>query len=98
MTINWKDVAAGLIFFCIGAFFCIYAVTTLAIGTSFRMGPGYFPMLSGGLVALLGLIIAIGGIGKRTTEFGAVPWRGLILVSLAPVVFGACVRGNIGIS
>jgi hypothetical protein len=93
MTVNWKDLAAGMIFFIIGTFFCIYAVSSLTLGTSFRMGPGYFPMLAGGLVALLGVIIVIKGIGSLPTPFGTIPWRGLVLINLAPIVFGICVRG-----
>lgn len=93
MQVNGKDVAAGLIFIAIGTAFCVIAWTTLTMGTSSRMGPGYFPFIAGILVMVLGLFIIISGFGHETTPFGSVPWRGAILISLAPIVFGICIRG-----
>ena len=39
-----KDLSAGAIFIAIAAFFLSSAWLNLEIGTSFRMGPGYFPV------------------------------------------------------
>jgi hypothetical protein len=91
--LNAKDLAAGLIFICIGVLFCVVALSTLNVGEPSRMGPGFFPILAGGLVILLGIAICVKGVGHENTEFGAVPWRGLILISVAPIVFGICIRG-----
>lgn len=47
---------AGLLFACFGAAFGLGA-TRYEIGTAAEMGPGYFPLILGGLLALFGLII-----------------------------------------
>ena len=49
MRINAIDAAVGVIFILIGAFFAIFALNYLPLGTSNRMGPGYFPTMVGGL-------------------------------------------------
>ena len=91
MSLNWKDVAAGLIFMAIGAFFSFDALSKLQIGTANRMGPGYFPVLLGGVCVALGALIALRSIGKPTSSIGAIPWRGVILIGVAPIAFGAAV-------
>ena len=69
---NPKDFWAGLMFFVFGAAFVLIAVGTpdfinriwgdklipgYQIGSAVRMGPAYFPVVLGGLLALLGAII-----------------------------------------
>ncbi len=55
-TFNVKDLAAGAVFAAIGLAFMAGALT-LDIGTAFKMGPGYFPLVLSGLLVLLGLIV-----------------------------------------
>lgn len=93
MQVNGKDLAAGVLFIAIGAAFCVTAWFTLTMGTLSRMGPGYFPFIAGILVMGFGLLILVNGIGRETEPFGSIPWRGAILVSLAPIVFGISVQG-----
>ena len=93
MTVNSKDLAAGLIFIAIGVFFGLTAFLQLRAGTTFRMGPGYFPMLIGGVLAALGAAIVVRAVGHAASPFGHVSWRGIILITLAPVVFGATIEG-----
>jgi hypothetical protein len=57
------------------------------------MGPGYFPLVLAGILVVLGLVILAQGIGHPTTGQLTVPWRGLVLILTAPVVFGLTVRG-----
>ena len=57
------------------------------------MGPGYFPLILAGLLVALGLAIVGYGFGHAATGSMAVPWRGLVLILSAPVVFGLTVRG-----
>jgi hypothetical protein len=92
MTFNVKDIGAGLIFIAIGLLFGLGA-TGLDIGTSLRMGPGYFPLVLAGLLVALGLAIVAYGFGHTATGRLVVPWRGLVLILAAPVVFGLTVRG-----
>ncbi|NLS06081.1 tripartite tricarboxylate transporter TctB family protein [Rhizobium sp. P32RR-XVIII] len=96
MTINRKELAAGVIFIAFGAFFALMALETLSIGNAFRMGPGYFPLILAGLLVLLGIGVAIQGITIEKTPFGSVSWRGVILILAAPIFFGVTIE-NLGL-
>lgn len=92
MTVNIRDIGAGLIFIAIGILFGLGSIG-LEIGTALRMGPGYFPLVLAGLLVGLGLVILAHGLGHPTTGGLAFPWRGLVLILVAPVVFGLTIRG-----
>ena len=91
---SMKDLLAGLIFVSIGLAFA-YAALSYDLGTAFRMGPGYFPILLAGLLVLLGVIILLQSLasGPDETPIGGVPWLALILIMGALVFFGMTVRG-----
>jgi hypothetical protein len=90
--LNRRDAALGLIFFLIGAAFAVGS-RSAEIGTAFRMGPGYFPLLLSILLMLLGAILIAGSFKGESESFGQVPsWRGILLVLAAPVTFGLTVR------
>ena len=89
--LNLRDAAAGAIFFAIGAAFALGA-RSLETGSAFRMGPGYFPLLLSVILMLLGAIIIASSFASQNQPLGPVPWRGLVLVLAAPVVFGLSVR------
>ncbi len=84
--------AAGAVFATIGFAFMVGALT-LDIGTAFKMGPGYFPLVLSGLLVLLGIIVMVKSVNMPAETIGTVPWRGLVLILAAPVIFGATVRG-----
>lgn len=54
-----KDFWAGLMFIGFGVFFVIWALTHYQMGTSVRMGPAYFPVMLGGLLAFLGVLVLL---------------------------------------
>ena len=88
-----KDLGAGALFVAFGLAFATTA-NGYDVGSPTNMGPGFFPLVLGGLLVLLGLLIA----GKAflspdTSEFGPVPWRSAALLVAAIVFFGATVRG-----
>jgi hypothetical protein len=57
------------------------------------MGPGYFPLLVGAIMAVLGLaIVGRGLIAGEVISFGAVPWRAIAAIVLAVLFFGFTVR------
>lgn len=89
-----RDILAGLIFLACGLAFGI-AAARYPIGTALRMGPGYFPLVLSGLLGLLGLGIVARGVLAAEAEgtLGLVPWRGLVLILGALVLFGAMVKG-----
>ncbi len=91
-NINKADFAAGLLFVLFGAAFGLTALG-LDMGTTFRMGPGYFPMVLAVILTLLGLAIVYSAIGSVGEAVGAYAWRGMIFILAAPVFFGLTVRG-----
>ena len=89
------DLLAGLIFV---AFGLAFAITSLRyeLGTPLRMGPGYFPLVLGGILVFLGLLIVGKGFISSSSDegrLGTVPWRALFLIVAAVLFFGLTVRG-----
>lgn len=88
-----KDLVSGCIFVAAGAYFALESLT-YEIGTAFRMGPGFMPLMLGTALSLLGLAIAANGWNKPDNEEAPVwPWRGLVLIIGVIVFFGATIRG-----
>jgi hypothetical protein len=88
-----KDFGAGAVFIGFGLAFAVTA-STYDVGSGLRMGPGYFPLVLGGLLVLLGLLIALKGLfAPETGELGPVPWRAAVLLVAAILFFGFTVRG-----
>ena len=88
-----KDVLAGLVFVAFGLAFAVTAYS-YDLGTALRLGPGYFPLVLGGILFLLGVLLVVEGIVAGEGEaLGAVPWRGIVLLTIAPLFFGFTVRG-----
>lgn len=91
MTIrNHRDFWAGVMFFAFGVLFMVLS-QQYPIGTSAKMGPGYFPTVLGGLMAVLGLIIGVGGLSTKAAELRVArfDWQVIVLVLLAVVLFAA---------
>lgn len=92
---NPKDFYAGLMFTAVGAAFALGA-REYSIGTVGRMGPGYFPLVLGILLAILGVMITVSALGKEREEgsdIGAVAWKPLLFIIGANLVFGALLGG-----
>jgi hypothetical protein len=88
-----RNLIAGLIFVAFGLAFSITS-RNYELGSVLRMGPGYIPMLLGGVLAMLGaIIVAEGFLGAGAVAIGAIPWRGAILLTVGVIFFGATVRG-----
>ena len=83
-----KDFWAGLMFIGTGVFFLIWALTHYQMGTAVRMGPAYFPVMLGGLLAFLGLLVLLEGFAMEGPKVAAFAMRPLILISFACVVYG----------
>lgn len=88
------DIAAGLLFAGFGAWFAASAFSDLALGTTFRMGPGFFPAAVGLLLLVFGVVIAIKGwrVQNETVSLHDVPWRALILFPVGLLLFGLAMR------
>jgi hypothetical protein len=88
-----KDVLAGLVFVGFGLAFAAGA-TTYAIGSAARMGPGFYPLIVGVLLVVLGAVI----VGRSLREADAEPlsapaWRAVALIVGAVMIFGLTARG-----
>ena len=89
-----KDILSGLIFVGFGLAFG-YAASGYPLGTAFRMGPGYFPLVLAGVLGVIGLAIVAKGVTAAAADgdIGPVPWRAVVLLTAALVFFGATVKG-----
>jgi hypothetical protein len=93
MQRDLKDILAGLIFIAFGLAFAVMA-TSYEIGSTLRMGPGYFPFVLGCLLVLLGgFITAKGFLAGDGEAIGDIPWRPVGLIIAAVLFFGFTVRG-----
>lgn len=90
-----KDFFSGLLFIVVGGSFA-YGASTYQVGTGARMGPGYFPLLLGIILAAMGVVVAVRAFMTGTPggdRIGAIAWRPLFLVLSANVAFGALMIG-----
>ena len=93
MQRDLKDILAGLVFIAFGLAFAVMA-TSYEIGSTLRMGPGYFPFVLGALLVVLGGVIAAKGfLAEEGEAIGAIPWRAIGLIIGAVLFFGLTVRG-----
>jgi hypothetical protein len=86
---NQRDFWAGAMFVVLGAVFAGFSFE-YEIGTAARMGPGYFPLLLGCLLLLLGLVVAWRATVPSATPLELAPtgWREIFLVLGAVAVCG----------
>lgn len=90
-----KDFFSGLMFTLVGAGFA-WGATTYTVGNGARMGPGYFPLMLGILMAILGLGVIFSSLTVETVDgepVGRIAWRPLIFIIGANVVFGILLGG-----
>lgn len=85
-----KDFWAGFLYLAIAAGF-LGLGWDYRVGTSARMGPGYFPMVLGWLLAAFGLISMIRGFVTNGEPAGSIGWRPLAAISAAVLAFAALV-------
>ena len=85
---NHQDFWSGMMFIALGLLF-VGLSRQYQLGTAAKMGPGYFPTVLGGLLAVLGLMIAASAFSKSNIEarLQKVGWRELFLVLLGIALF-----------
>ena len=76
---NPKDFWAGLIYLVIGLGAVIMA-QDYKMGTAFKMGPGYFPVVLGGLLAVIGVVSVARSLVSEGEPIGTFALKGLLLV------------------
>lgn len=90
-----KDFFSGLMFTIVGITFAIGA-TNFTVGSAARMGPGYFPLLLGIVLAALGLIVTLQSFKSKATDgdpIGSIAWRPLGFIIGANLAFGVLLVG-----
>ena len=90
-----KDFFAGLMFMGIGVAFALGS-TSYNVGTGARMGPGYFPLMLGIVLAILGAIIIFDSLVIETEsgdKIGKWAWRPIRYILGANLAFGVLLGG-----
>lgn len=90
-----KDFFSGLLFSVCGAAFALGA-RNYNIGEGARMGPGYFPLMLGIILAGLGLLIMVNAMREGPPDgdkIGSWAWKPLLLIIGANLVFGVLLGG-----
>ncbi len=90
-----KDFFSGLMFMAVGVAFA-WGATTYNLGTGARMGPGYFPLMLGVLLAVLGMIVTFKALVVETVDgqkIGKWAYKPLFFIIGANLIFGICLGG-----
>jgi hypothetical protein len=90
-----KDFWSGLMFVAVGIAFA-WGATNYNIGEAARMGPGYFPLMLGIVLAGMGGFIVFESLVVETEDgepIGAWAWKPLFFIILANLSFGVMIGG-----
>jgi NAD/NADP transhydrogenase beta subunit len=90
-----KDFFSGLLFIAVGVGFA-WGATNYKVGDAARMGPGYFPLLLGVLMAIVGLAVTFAAMTVETEDgerIGKFAWKPLFFIILSNLTFGLLLGG-----
>ena len=90
-----KDFFCGLMFIVVGIAFA-WGANNYKFGTGARMGPGYFPLLLGVMLAILGAVITFKATVVETVDgdkIGSWAWKPLFFIISANLMFGLLLGG-----
>jgi len=97
-----QDWWAGWMFVAFGLFFIVVALGSpefldrifgarlipgYQMGSAVRMGPAYFPVVLGGLLAVLGLVVLLGSIVTEGPKVAKFHFRPLLFIALSSLAF-----------
>jgi hypothetical protein len=99
---NQKDFFSGLLFMAMGLTFA-WSASRYSMGNAAKMGPGYFPLLLGALLTVLGGVLVFKALVFETEDGGRIgtwAWRPVAFIVLANVIFGVLIGGlsSVGIA
>jgi hypothetical protein len=89
---NSKDFWTAIIYITVGSIFLIIS-RDYPMGSTFKMGPAYFPTVLSSLLIIIGVISLARSFIQQGTPIGSFTFRGLLLVITATMLFGLIVRG-----
>jgi hypothetical protein len=90
-----KDFWSGLMFLVIGIAFA-WGATNYTVGEGARMGPGYFPLMLGILLTLIGVFITFEAMVVETEDgepIGKAAWKPLGFIIGSNLIFGVLLAG-----
>ena len=90
-----KDFFSGLMFIAVGVAFA-WGATTYNVGEGARMGPGYFPLMLGIVLAVIGAVVLFTSLVVETEggdRIGQWAWRPLFFIIMANLLFGVLLGG-----
>jgi len=82
-----KRFLSGIMFLIVGGV-AIYMARDYPMGSALRMGPGYFPVVLGGIIGLFGIWELIIGVVQSDQVKGNWSLRALIVLPISCVIFG----------
>ena len=94
---NKQDFWSGIMFIVLGVGFAIGA-TSYSMGTSARMGPGYFPFWLGTCMALLGAVVMLSALSPKAekVELEKFDWP-IALIIVGSVAVSGLVMNYLGV-
>ncbi len=95
MIKSQKDFFSGLMFTLVGGGFALGSMS-YTVGNGARMGPGYFPLLLGIVLAVLGGFIMFYSLMEHSEDGGKIgqfAWRPVVFILGANIAFGILLGG-----
>jgi putative tricarboxylic transport membrane protein len=89
--VDARDLATGILLLAASGFFALNGLLRLRLGTPSGMGPGFFPVMIAGGLALAAILIIVRAFGRTATIEGFVGARSLLCILGAPVVFALAI-------
>ena len=86
-----KDFFAGLLYIAFGSA-AVAIGRGYALGTAARMGPGYFPVLVGAVLVIVGLVVAARGVLAKSERLQRLMIAPLALVLAAVLLFAVTIE------
>jgi hypothetical protein len=82
-----QDFWAGLMFIAFGLFFVVVALSFYQMGSSVRMGPAYFPVVLGGMLAVLGAIVLVNALVLEGPAVAKFHFRPVLFIAVSSLAF-----------
>jgi hypothetical protein len=86
-----RGVLAGLTFIAFGGAFAVGALG-YSLGTTARMGPGFFPLLLGAILVVFGVLVALRPVEGDEEPLTRPSWRAVALLLGGLLAFGLAIR------